>query len=155
MLECDGYATVPEPGRRIVEEQLLGDGRALPWVDMAAFAEKAIELAAADRKRTASELGWVFFDRGLIDAAVALQHTTGRSIYETLAPFARYHDRVFMTPPWPDIYRIDDGRRHDLVEAVEEYDRLLLTFRQLGYETIIVPKVSVRDRANFVLGYFD
>ena len=62
---------MPEPGRRIVEEQLLGDGRALPWVDMAAFAEKAIELAAADRKRTASELGWVFFDRGLIDPTLA------------------------------------------------------------------------------------
>lgn len=155
MLRRDGYATVPEPGRRIVEEQLLGHGRALPWVDMAAFAEQAIELAAADKKRTASEVGWVFFDRGLIDAAVALHHATGRSIYETLAPFERYYHRVFMTPPWPDIYRTDDGRRHDLVDAIEEYDRLLLAFRQLGYETIILPKVSVRDRANFVLGYCD
>lgn len=33
-----GWVVVPEPGRRIVEEEQRGDGRALPWVDLAAFA---------------------------------------------------------------------------------------------------------------------
>lgn len=150
----DGFTIVPEPGRRIVEEELRGEGRALPWVNMAAFAERAIELAAADRKHVASETGWVFFDRGLVDAAVALQHATGRSIHDTLAPFDRYHTRVFLAPPWPEIYATDESRRHDLAEAIKEYDRLVSAFRELDYETIIVPRDNVSERANFIKGHF-
>ncbi|OYQ38107.1 ATPase [Sandarakinorhabdus cyanobacteriorum] len=145
---------VSEPGRRIVDEELQGEGRALPWVNMAAFAERAIELAAADRKHLASETGWVFFDRGLVDAAVALQHATGKSIHDTLAPFERYHTRVFLAPPWPEIYAADESRRHDLAEAIAEYDRLLNAFHELNYEIIIVPKGSVQARADFVRGHF-
>lgn len=154
-LGCDGFAIVLEPGRRIVEEELRNHGSALPWVDMVAFAERAIELAATDRKQTAGETGWVFFDRGLVDAAVALQHATGRSIHDTLAPFERYHQRVFLTPPWPHIYATDDSRQHDLAQAIMEYDRLVIAFRQLNYETIIVPKGSVQERADFVRSHFD
>jgi predicted ATPase len=60
-----GHAVVDEPGRRIVKEELRGDGSALPWVDGAGFARRAIGVALADRD-TASRLGgWVFFDRGI------------------------------------------------------------------------------------------
>jgi predicted ATPase len=45
-----GYPTVEEPGRRIVKEQLLGGGRALPWADKVAFARRCIALALSDRK---------------------------------------------------------------------------------------------------------
>jgi predicted ATPase len=40
-----GYATVKEPGRRIVEDEKRGAGTALPWVDMAAFSRRAIAMA--------------------------------------------------------------------------------------------------------------
>src|SRR5262245_38665482 len=33
-----GFATIAEPGRRIVAEELRRSGRALPWVDAHAFA---------------------------------------------------------------------------------------------------------------------
>jgi predicted ATPase len=146
-----GFATVPEPGRRIVEEELRGDGAALPWVDLAAFAGRAIAMAAEDRRRMAGAPGWVFFDRGLIDAAAALEHATGRPARDVLAPHPRYHPRVFLTPPWPEIYATDAERRHDLSEAVEEYERLVEAYRGLGYETCVLPKVSVGERAEFVL----
>lgn len=64
-----GYATVEEPGRRIVREELLSDGRALPWVDGTAFARRAITLALAHLAEACHLDGWVFFDRGVIDAA--------------------------------------------------------------------------------------
>ncbi|MGB3472067.1 MAG: AAA family ATPase [Erythrobacter sp.] len=153
-LGCDGFAIVLEPGRRIVDEELRRQGTALPWVNMVAFAERALELAAADRKKTLRENGWVFFDRGLVDAAVALQHATGRSFHDTLASFERYHERVFLTPPWPEIFTTDDSRQHGLADAIADYDRLLIAFRQLKYETIIVPKGSVQERADFVRSHF-
>ena len=146
-----GFPVVPEPGRRIVEEELRGEGRALPWVNLSAFAERAIKVAAGDRTRMAAETGWVFFDRGLVDAAVALQHATGQPAHDVLAHYDRYHGKVFMTPPWPEIYVTDRERKHDLSEATGEYERLLIAYRKLGYGTLVLPKVGVFERADFVL----
>lgn len=150
-LERRGFAVVSEPGRQIVEEELRGDGTALPWVDLSAFASRAIRVAADDRKRMADETTWVFFDRGLVDAAVAIEHTTGQPARDVLASYDRYHREVFMTPPWPEIYVTDNERQHDLAEAVAEYDRLLIAYGELGYDTRILPKVDVGERADFVL----
>lgn len=146
-----GWDVVPEPGRRIVEEEQRGDGRALPWVDLAAFAMRGIEVAAEDRRRMRGADGWVFFDRGLVDAAVALEHATGRAARDLLAGFDRYHRLVFLTPPWPEIYRTDGERRHDLAAAVAEYERLLKAYRELGYETVVLPKVTVEECVDLVL----
>jgi len=54
---------VEEPGRRIVKEEMLGDGFALPWVDKIAFARRAVEIALGDRAAADRAAGWVFFDR--------------------------------------------------------------------------------------------
>jgi len=136
-----GFATVPEPGRRIVEEEMRGDGGALPWVDAAAFARRAIEMARSDRGGSDAAADWIFFDRGLVDAAVALQHATGHPAASILAQSRRYHGKVFITPPWPEIFATDNERRHELADAVAEYNRLLAAYGQFGYELISVPKV--------------
>jgi hypothetical protein len=79
-----GYGVVDEPGRRIVKEELARGGSALPWVDGVAFARRAIAIALADRAAAGSLDGWVFFDRGLIDAAAALEHMTGKPMLSAL-----------------------------------------------------------------------
>lgn len=152
-LERRGFAVVPEPGRRIVEEEQRGQGLSLPWIDLSAFAMRAIDLASEDRKRMLEKAGWVFFDRGLVDAAVALEHATGLSARNLLALYDRYYQSVFLTPPWPEIYVTDEQRQQDLAEAIAEYDRLLIAYRELGYDTVILPKVAVGDRADFVLSH--
>jgi predicted ATPase len=93
----------------------------------------------------------VFFDRGIIDAAAGLQHLTGEPVWGTLDLPHRYHRRVFLTPPWPEIYITDSERRHDLNEAVGEYSRLLEVYPLLGYEVSVLPKVGILERADFVL----
>ena len=79
-----GHAVVEEPGRRIVKEELANGGPAPPWVDNIAFARRAITMALAGRAAALSLDGWLFFDRGLIDAAAALQHLTGEPALATL-----------------------------------------------------------------------
>lgn len=142
---------VEEPGRRIVASELEGDGAALPWVDGVAFARRAIALSLADRAAAEHLPGWVFFDRGLIDAAAALQHLTGEPAVDDLCRTHRYNRRVFLTPPWPEIYVADRERRHGLAEAIAEYDRLRVVYPSLGYEVCILPKLSVAERADLVL----
>lgn len=146
-----GHAVVPEPGRRIVAQELAGGGAALPWVDEVAFARRAIELSLADRKAAEPLSGWIFFDRGLIDAASALQDMTGEPVLEALCRVHRYHRRVFLAPPWPEIYQTDAERRHDIAKAVEEYVRLCEQYPSLGYDVSILPKIDVGERADFVL----
>jgi predicted ATPase len=142
---------VEEPGRRIVREQIEHKGSALPWVDAAAFLRRAIERSLADMESAQLMEGWVFFDRGLIDAAAGLQDLTGEAVLAPLRHTHRYHRRVFLAPPWPEIYRTDAERRHDLDTAVAEYSRLLKVYPSLGYEVILLPKSGVAERADFVL----
>ena len=147
-----GHATVEEPGRRIVKQELVGDGSALPWLNKAVFARRAIELAIADRRAAADRpAGWVFFDRGLVHAAAALQHLTGEPTLDTLGRAHRYHRRAFLAPPWPEIYVTDPERRHSFDQAIAEYHRLLVVYPSLCYEVIVLPKVDVAARADLVL----
>ena len=146
-----GQATVEEPGRRIVKEQLASGGSALPWIDSIAFARRCIEMALADRAAARALDGWVFFDRGLIDAAAALQHLTGERVLAPIRRAHRYYHRVFLAPPWPEIYRTDPERRHGLEMALAEYTRLSETYPSLGYDVSILPKIGVPERAAFVL----
>ena len=148
-----GYAVVEEPGRRIVRGELKAKGSALPWVDATAFARRAVAMALADRVAVAGGGGWVFFDRGLIDAAAALQHLTGKAALLPLRRSHRYHHRVFLAPPWPEIYVTDTERRHGFHTALPEYRRLLQTYPSLGYEICILPKTGVGERADFVLSF--
>jgi predicted ATPase len=146
-----GYATVEEPGRRIVRKEMVGEGSALPWVDTAAFLRRAIAMSLADRVSARTQEGWVFFDRGLVDAAAGLQYLTGEAVLASLGKTHRYHRRVFLTPPWPEIYLTDPERRHGLDSAVAEYLRLLEIYPSLGYEVSILPKIGAAERADFIL----
>ncbi|MDF0490403.1 AAA family ATPase [Sphingomonas sp. H39-1-10] len=145
-----GYAVVEEPGRRIVAEELGGSGLALPWVDLAAFATRAVDMALRDRDRARHIPGPVFFDWGLIDAAAALEHATGRPALKTYSA-ERYNRRVFLTPPWPEIYVSDLDRQHGLKDAIEEYDRLLIAFASLGYDIEALPRITFAERADIVV----
>jgi predicted ATPase len=146
-----GHAVVEEPGRRIVAEELAGDGAALPWVNAEAFARRAIEVALHDLATAPSDARLVFFDRGLVDAASGLEHTTGQPHLEQLGRAHRYHSTVYLTPPWPEIYENDAERRHSQQAGVEEYERLRTAYPALGYTVRNVPKTSVEERANYIL----
>src|SRR6478735_8094894 len=59
-------------GRRIVQDELQQGGSALPWRNPIDFARRALATAITDYDRQAASArqgGWVFFDRGIVDAA--------------------------------------------------------------------------------------
>ncbi len=138
-----GFATVAEPGRRIVAA-----GGPMPWSDPAGFARRAIAMALDDLDAAARLAGPVFFDRGLVDAVVAFEHATGAAA--PVDPANRY-GRVFLAPPWPDIHVVDDARRHGMDEALAEYARLEAAWPGFGYTVERLPRIDVEARADFVL----
>ena len=141
-----GYSVVAEPGRRIIAEARVGDGRALPWIDAAAFARCAIRMSVADFE---AACGLTFFDRGVVDAAVAITATGGTYPDSTIERL-RY-DRVFLAPPWPEIFVNDDERRHSLQKALADYERVRDAYLEAGYTPVMLPRDSVDARVDFIL----
>jgi predicted ATPase len=150
-LAARGHDVVEEPGRRVVQRETASGGKALPWVDMAAFLRRTLDLALADLATQGSSNRWTFFDRGLIDAAAPLEKLTGEALLTPLRAAERYYPAVFLAPPWPEIFRFDAERRHALDAAEAEYRQLATLYPRLGYRIILLPKTDVESRADFVL----
>jgi predicted ATPase len=146
-----GFGVVEEPGRRIVAREIASGGSSLPWLDAEAFIRRAIAMSLADIAAARQLSGWVFFDRGLIDAAAGLERLIGEPIAATLDGSPRFHRQIFLTPPWPEIYSRDSERRHGLDEAIEEYRHLLKAYPKLGYDVTVLAKASVSERAEQIL----
>ncbi len=146
-----GFAAVAEPGRRVVDAEVAGGGSALPWLDMEAFLRRAIDLAISDYAAALKTNRPTFFDRSLVDAASALEALTGEAAIARYCNDHRYAHRVFMAPPWPEIFVADDARRHGLPDAIAEYDRLAMLYPSLGYDMRVLPKSCVADRADLIV----
>ena len=145
-LAMRGYVVVAEPGRRIIAEERVGDGSALPWADPAAFARRALAMSIADHE---AACGLTFFDRGVVDAAVAIVATRGDRPTSVIA--RNRYDLLFLAPPWPEIYVNDADRHHSLEKALLDYERVRQAYIDAGYEPITLPRDTVAARADFVL----
>jgi predicted ATPase len=150
-----GFPIYEEPGRQVVKEQLYIGGDALPWGNWSLFLELTISrsiyhiVTAARRDRLS------FFDRGIVDQVSGLERR-GLSIPEHLAAAVdrfRYHETVFIMPPWPEIFRNDGERKHSFEDALASYAPLLRAYERFGYRIVVVPKLDVSARADFVLNH--
>jgi predicted ATPase len=151
-LQRRGHQVIEEPGRRVVQTALRNGEPTLPWIDMAGFLRSCIALALDDHARAAHHPGsWVFFDRSLVDVASALQALPGEALPPVPPLSSLYHPRVFLTPPWPEIYVQDAERRHAIDAALAEFERLQLAYPALGYTVSLLPKISVAERADWLL----
>jgi len=146
-----GHQIFDEPGRKIVKEQLAIGGDALPWADVARFAERCVDLALDDI--AAPRSGVAFCDRSLIDAVSGLEHMGLQPPARALTALrtAPYHKTVFLTPPWRELFATDAERRHGFADACAEYERLLIAYPRFGHEIVLVPKLTPPARADFIL----
>ena len=146
-LAARGHTTVAEPGRRIVRAELARGGTALPWLDVAAFAHACIDLALADLAAVAHHVGPVFFDRALHDNAIGL---ASLGLPVPASAQVKPYSRVILLPPWPEIRTTDPERRHDMGQALAEYDALTVGYPALGYPVTIMPKATLADRITWL-----
>ncbi len=152
-----GETVAPEPGRRIVQEELAAGGDALPWRNAQRFIDRCALQANADFDQHAAQPRRTFFDRGLVDvaAAVARSGLHAPSILSQAMATKRYAPFVFMSAPWRSLFTTDAERRHDFDEAVAEYDTLVPTYRHHGYDVIDLPQLPVVQRVAFVFVIVD
>jgi predicted ATPase len=146
-----GHRVFPEPGRQVVKEETLVGGEALPWVDPRRFAERCIARAAYFFNVADAGQGPVFFDRGVVDAVTALERLgpVPAACAEAARRY-RYGRRVFLVPPWPELFAGDAERQHGFEAAVAEYGALCESYPRHGYDVVVVPRAGVAERADFV-----
>ena len=148
-LSRKGYLVVPEPGRQIVKEQESIGGYGLPWENLDHFLELALSRYIFQYNSQKEKQKYVFFDRGILDSFQL--KASQASHFEKAAKKYRYNLKVFMLPPWLEIYKSDSERKHSFEDAVQEYEELLIKYKKFGYEVILVPKMEVKKRIDFIL----
>ena len=100
--------------------------------------------------------GLNFYDRGILDIA-AYQEKSNQAIFEELEKAInehRYHEKVFITPPWKEIYVNDNERKESFEDAMEIHDYLVKAYTENNYQLIEIPKVSLEERLKFVIELF-
>jgi len=148
-----GCARSIEAGRGVIQDQVAIDGPALPWRNPQAFAELMLCWEMRSYHLAQEQAGPVIFDRGVPDVIGYLRMLglpVPRHMEEAAATF-RYHRRVFIAPPWPEIFRQDSERKQSLDEAVRTYEAMVEVYGTYGYELVEIPRSSVEQRVRFVL----
>ncbi|MFG2014975.1 AAA family ATPase [Actinomadura geliboluensis] len=151
-LELAGFARSQEAGRGVIQDQVAIGGRALPWQDVELFAEMMLCWEMRSYRSMEAQAGPVFFDRGIPDI-VGYLRLEGRPVpphVHTAARTFRYRRRVFIAPPWPEIYEQDTERKQSLAEAERTYESMVTTYAEYGYELVELPRVPVEERVRFV-----
>jgi len=154
-LAAAGFSTMPEAGRNIIQDQVRIAGPALPWADRHAFAELMLawELRSYREALSLATTGPVFFDRGLPDV-VGYLRLCGLEVPRHALTAARefsYGRRVFLAPPWRNIFHEDDERKQSWAEARATCQAMVDIYTELGYELVALPLVSVGERVGFIL----
>ncbi|MFB4320212.1 AAA family ATPase [Actinomadura sp. 21ATH] len=152
LLAGDGYARSEEAGRGVIRDQVAIGGRALPWADRELFAELMLSWELRSYGMAEAAAGTVLFDRGLPDV-VGYLRLEGLPVPDHVAEAARrfrYHRRVFVAPPWPEIYERDVERRQSPEVAERTHASMVETYEEYGYELVTLPRVPVGERARFV-----
>ncbi len=148
-----GFPHAPEVARQIIQEQVQSGGTALPWADTAAYTDLMLRRSIESfREHTPAPEPW-FADRGIPDTLcyarrIGLPDT--RPIQLACRRF-RYAPLVFLAPPWKAIYQTDNERKQDFAEAEQTYDGLAEVYRECGYRTLELPRLSPLARARFIL----
>ena len=152
-LAAEGFASMPEAGRAIIQDQVALGGSALPWADRRLFAELMLGWELRSHHEAQTLAGPVFFDRGIPDVMGYLT-LCGLPVprhVRRAADAMRYHRRVFLAPTWPAIFAQDAERKQTIDEAEATSQALTGVYAGLGYEIVALPLVPVAGRLRFVL----
>jgi len=156
VLQSRGYLCVPEVARRIIQEQMQSGGNALPWQDTTAYIHLMLQDSIASFLQHQHAKHPTFFDRGLPDTLGYAQiiQLPDQSAIEEACNLHRYA-KVFLAPPWREIYTTDTERKQTFDEALFSFDQASKAYTRCGYDPILLPLTTPNDRADFVHSHLD
>ena len=153
-----GYFAIEEVARKIIREEIALGGEALPAGDIGYRIEKMISRSIETYREALKRPNTpIIFDRGVLDYISYASRTNTPipgELYRTALSLT-YNKRVFLTPPWMEIYCNDAERKQPFEEALEVYEHLVRAYSAIGYELVEIPKTTVERRADFVIRHIN
>lgn len=99
----------------------------------------------------------MFLDRGISErlawlrlAGAAIEHRRAKATAR-----CRYADKVLVAEPWPEVCVCDGERCASFEQAARSHALTVAAYRDAGYETFVIPKVSVQERVAWVLSQLE
>lgn len=153
-LSTAGFSVVSEDAIRIIKQQIQENGEALPWKNKELYAQMMLEASIKTYQEVCSsaESEIIFFDRGILDTVcyMNMENIQVSPELEKLVAAHPYNQKVFILPPWKEIYNIDNERKQTWEEAVITFDRMRETYNKYGYKVIELPKTTTEKRLQVV-----
>lgn len=152
-----GYCCYPEISREVTAEAKKQGIEQLFLENPLLFSELLLEGRKRQFRSALEEPhDLVFLDRGIPDV-LAYMHYIGDAYPPFFDQACREHTytRIFILPPWQEIYISDAERYENFEQAKLIYGHLTETYRGYGYDLIEVPKGSVDERIDFILSSLD
>jgi len=150
-LALQGYTYIPETARQIIKER-LSKGLS-PRPDPARFAQQIFDQDLKNFISNSRLSDLLFFDRSFMDSACML-FESDKDSYDKIRNSHltnRYNNKVFITPPWKEIYLNDTERDQSFDESIAVYERLEKWYKEHDYHVIVLPKDTIENRTNFIL----
>ena len=112
-----------------------------------------LERSIASYERHAASADTIFFDRGIPDTLCYARLIGSPLEKELFAACERYRymGRVFLAPPWQEIYATDAERKQTYDEVVKTYHMMSEAYEDCGYEVVEIPRASPAQRADFIV----
>ncbi|AWA31544.1 ATPase [Flavobacterium magnum] len=152
-LTAKGYCCYPEISREVTMEAKKQGIEQLFLENPLLFSELLLEGRKKQFINACSEShDIVFLDRGIPDV-LAYMHYIGDSYPSHFDAACREntYTKIFILPPWEEIYESDDERYENFEQAKLIYSHLVETYESYGYKLIDVPKGTVDERIDFIL----
>ena len=149
-----GYCCYPEVSREVIMEAHKQGIEQLFLENPLLFSELLLEGRKKQFKSALEEPHeLVFLDRGIPDV-LAYMHYIGDSYPSGFDVACREHvyTKIFILPPWEEIYTSDSERYENFEQAKLIYGHLCETYQKYGYELVEVPKGDLDSRIDFILG---
>jgi predicted ATPase len=152
-----GFCCYPEVSREVTMEAKKQGIEQLFLENPLLFSELLLEGRKKQFENAIRECDEVvFLDRGIPDV-LAYMHYIGDSYppHFDHACVDHKYTKIFILPPWEEIYESDDERYENYEQAKLIYNHLVETYEKYGYHLIHVPKDTVDNRIMFILDRLD
>ena len=147
-----GVYCVPEPARALLAEQRMSEAAGVPEQQAEPFPMRMLGRAIHNYQEKQPLAHSIIFDRAIPDMiAYANLSQLDATAYVNASQEFRYNPTVFYFGAWQAIYANDEDRKIGFEGAQKFGIDVKAIYESLGYRMLDVPRLSIEERAKFIL----
>jgi predicted ATPase len=152
--KMDDVFCFEEVSRSIIAEAQQS-GKAQPFLTDPLLFSNLLLSKRIDQFNHPKQAAFHLYDRGIHDVIAYLEEINAKYPDEFDKKACKYiYDKVFLLPPWEDIYKQDAERYETYQHAVKIHEHLKAVYQKFSMSIVDVPKISVEQRIEFVKSHF-